>query len=32
MSDVKINDVKIGSAKVEYDESKVSDKDLENAL
>ena len=32
MSDVKINDVQIGSAKVEYDESKVSEKDLENAV
>ncbi|MHB8336686.1 MAG: heavy-metal-associated domain-containing protein [Ignavibacteriaceae bacterium] len=32
MNDVKVNDVQIGSAKVEYDESKVSDKDLENAI
>jgi copper chaperone len=32
MNDVKVNDVQIGSAKVEYDESKVSDKDLENAV
>ncbi|MHB8578259.1 MAG: heavy-metal-associated domain-containing protein [Ignavibacteriaceae bacterium] len=32
MNDVIVKDVQIGSAKVEYDESKVSDKDLENAI
>jgi len=32
MDNVKVNDVQIGRAKVEYDESKVSDKDLEKAV
>ncbi len=30
--DVKVSDVQIGSAKVEYDESKVTFKELETAI
>jgi copper chaperone len=29
---ISVKDVKVGSAEVEYDESKVSKKDIENAV
>ncbi len=32
LQDVKVEDVQIGGAKVQYDENKVSEKDLENAV
>lgn len=32
MENVKVEDVQIGSAKVEYDESKVSEKSLADAI
>ncbi len=32
LDDVKVNEVQIGSAKVEYDESKVSNSTLEDAV
>lgn len=32
LENVKVEDVKIGSAKVQYDESKLAEKDLANAI